>query len=187
MSDQTDIRRPVSASKALVEGEYPFTQEDFRNIAAMLHADAGIALPDSKATLAYSRLAKRLRALGLKTFKDYCALVASQAGVEERQKMLASLTTNVTRFFREPHHFEHLRRKVVEQLGVVATGQLVPRGTQCRLRGAHGVMVWRDGRADRRPALRAAPHVGRPRAPCARARAPPAAAGAAAQSHRTRY
>ena len=44
MSDQADIRRPVSASKNLVEGEYPFTQEDFRNIAAMLHADAGIAL-----------------------------------------------------------------------------------------------------------------------------------------------
>jgi chemotaxis protein methyltransferase CheR len=116
MSDQADIKRPVSGSKNLVEGEYPFTQEDFRNIAAMLHADAGIALPDSKATLAYSRLAKRLRALGLKTFKDYCALVASQAGVEERQKMLASLTTNVTRFFREPHHFDHLKTKVLPDL-----------------------------------------------------------------------
>jgi len=116
MSDQADIKRPVSASKNLVEGEYPFTQEDFRNIAAMLHADAGIALPDSKATLAYSRLAKRLRGLGLKSFKDYCALVASQAGVEERQKMLASLTTNVTRFFREPHHFDHLKTKVLPDL-----------------------------------------------------------------------
>ena len=56
MSDQADTKRPVSGSKNLVEGEYPFTQEDFRNIAAMLHADAGIALPDSKAR---KRLAKR--------------------------------------------------------------------------------------------------------------------------------
>ena len=116
MNDQTDLRRPVSDSKILVEGEYPFTQEDFRTIAAMLIEDAGIALPDSKATLAYSRLAKRLRALGLKNFKDYCALIASPNGVDERRKMLASLTTNVTRFFREPHHFEHLKTRVLPDL-----------------------------------------------------------------------
>ncbi len=100
----------------LVEGEFLFTAEDFRRIAAMIHADAGIALTENKATLVYSRLAKRLRSLGLQSFKDYCSLVAGQDGLDERQQMLAALTTNVTRFFREPHHFEHLKQSVLPPL-----------------------------------------------------------------------
>jgi chemotaxis protein methyltransferase CheR len=100
----------------MVEGEFAFTEADFRKISAMVHGDAGIHLPDAKATLVYSRLAKRLRALGLNSFKDYCALVAGAEGLDERQKMLAALTTNVTRFFREPHHFDHLRDKVLPPL-----------------------------------------------------------------------
>jgi chemotaxis protein methyltransferase CheR len=105
-----------TAEARMVDGEFAFTESDFRKIAAMVHGDAGISLPETKATLVYSRLAKRLRALGLKNFKDYCVLVAGQNGVDERQKMLAALTTNVTRFFREPHHFEHLREKVLPRL-----------------------------------------------------------------------
>jgi chemotaxis protein methyltransferase CheR len=100
----------------LVDGEFLFTAEDFRRIASMIHADAGIALTENKATLVYSRLAKRLRSLGLQSFKDYCALVADKSGLDERQKMLAALTTNVTRFFREPHHFEHLAKSVLPPL-----------------------------------------------------------------------
>ncbi|MGZ6017804.1 MAG: CheR family methyltransferase, partial [Phenylobacterium sp.] len=69
-----------------------------------------------KATLVYSRLAKRLRALGLASFQDYCALVSGHEGLDERQKMLAALTTNVTRFFREPHHFDHLRDRMLPPL-----------------------------------------------------------------------
>ncbi len=101
---------------AIVPGEFLLTQRDFREIAAMIHADAGIALPDSKAALVYSRLAKRLRALGLASFRDYCRLVATSEGLDERQKMLAALTTNVTRFFREPHHFHHLENRVLPPL-----------------------------------------------------------------------
>jgi chemotaxis protein methyltransferase CheR len=100
----------------VVDGEFAFTEADFRRISAMVHGDAGISLPDSKATLVYSRLAKRLRALGLSSFKDYCALVSGADGLDERQKMLAALTTNVTRFFREPHHFDHLRDRVLPPL-----------------------------------------------------------------------
>ncbi|WP_036289400.1 protein-glutamate O-methyltransferase CheR [Methylosinus sp. PW1] len=101
------------ASAPLVPGEFLLTQEDFRRIASILHEDAGIYLPDSKATLVYSRLAKRLRSLGLESFRDYCALIVSEDGVDERQKMMAALTTNVTRFFREPHHFKHLEENVL--------------------------------------------------------------------------
>jgi chemotaxis protein methyltransferase CheR len=102
--------------------EFAFTGEDFRTIAAVLHGDAGIYLPDSKATLVYSRLAKRLRVLGLSSFREYCALIQGQNGVDERQAMLAALTTNVTRFFREPHHFEDLRAKVMPALAAKARG-----------------------------------------------------------------
>jgi len=107
---------PSTAYANMVEGEFAFTEADFKRISAMVHGDAGISLPDAKATLVYSRLAKRLRALGLNSFKEYCALVAGADGVDERQKMLAALTTNVTRFFREPHHFDHLRDKILPPL-----------------------------------------------------------------------
>ena len=90
-------------------GEFSLTAKDFRIIATIMRSDAGIALQENKASLVYSRLAKRLRALGLKSFSDYCALVVSSTGQDEREAMIAALTTNVTRFFREPHHFEHLQ------------------------------------------------------------------------------
>ncbi|MCW8305998.1 protein-glutamate O-methyltransferase [Acidiphilium sp. PA] len=107
----------AAGGRSLIEGgEYRLTAEDFRQISAMIYADAGIAMPDHKATLVYSRLAKRLRALGLKNFSEYCELVGSPTGGDERQEMLAALTTNVTRFYREPHHFEHLRTQILPPL-----------------------------------------------------------------------
>src|SRR6218665_1005171 len=102
--------------ESLVEGEFVFTAEDFRHIAQTLHAHAGIALNEGKAALVYSRLAKRLRALGLSSFRDYCALIEGVDGVDERQAMTAALTTNVTRFYREPHHFDDLRDRVLPPL-----------------------------------------------------------------------
>jgi chemotaxis protein methyltransferase CheR len=109
-------------SPLAVSGAFPFTEKDFREICAMLHEDAGIFLTDAKAPLVYSRLAKRLRALGLESFRDYCALVKSRDGVDERQQMLASLTTNVTKFFRENHHFESLKKLVAARAGAVRKG-----------------------------------------------------------------
>jgi chemotaxis protein methyltransferase CheR len=102
-----------SQGPSLVDGEFAFTAQDFRQIADLLYEQAGISLSESKATLVYSRLAKRLRALGLATFSEYCALVASGEAADERATMLNALTTNVTRFFREPHHFDHLRDQVL--------------------------------------------------------------------------
>ncbi|CAJ0853104.1 Chemotaxis protein methyltransferase [freshwater sediment metagenome] len=95
---------------------FKFTDGDFRQIARILNAEAGIYLSDAKAPFVYSRLTKRLRALGIESFQDYCTLIASNSGDEERRQMIAALTTNVTRFFREPHHFEHFKRNVVERL-----------------------------------------------------------------------
>jgi chemotaxis protein methyltransferase CheR len=103
----------ASASEPLVPGEFNFSRDDFRRIATMIHDDAGIYLPESKAALVYARLAKRLRALQLEAFRDYCEIVETPEGERERQEMLAALTTNVTRFFRESHHFEHLKARVL--------------------------------------------------------------------------
>jgi len=110
-----------SGSKnGLVDGEFLLTAEDFRKIAQILHSHAGIALSEGKAALVYSRLAKRLRTLGLRSFREYCALVEGSDGLDERQAMMAALTTNVTRFFREPHHFDHLREQVMPELAARA-------------------------------------------------------------------
>ncbi|MBP0614157.1 CheR family methyltransferase [Jiella mangrovi] len=92
------------------------TDGDFATIAKLLYEDAGIYLADTKATFVYSRLSKRLRALGLQSFKDYCALVQNSANASERMTMLASLTTNVTHFFREQHHFDYLRNVLLPPL-----------------------------------------------------------------------
>ncbi|WP_420480003.1 CheR family methyltransferase [Brevundimonas sp. FT23028] len=106
----------AAGASSMVEGEFVLTPEDFRHIAHTLHSHAGIALGEGKAALVYSRLAKRLRVLGLRSFREYCALIEGAEGVDERQLMTAALTTNVTRFYREPHHFDHLRDQVMPKL-----------------------------------------------------------------------
>lgn len=107
-------------TESLVDGEFVLTAEDFHKISAVIHAHAGIALAETKAALVYSRLARRLRLLGLESFNDYCALISGAEGLDERQAMLTALTTNVTRFFREPHHFDFLRDRVMPRLAETA-------------------------------------------------------------------
>ncbi len=103
-------------------GEYVLTARNFAHIAGILREHSGIALSEAKATLVYSRLAKRLRKLGLADFDAYCTLIESPEGASEREEMFAALTTNVTRFFREPHHFDHLRDNVLPPLLDAARG-----------------------------------------------------------------
>lgn len=110
----------VRKKSYLVDGEFPLTKDDFRQIADVAYSDAGIDLCEAKASLVYSRLAKRLRTLQLESFTSYCALLHREDGSEERQHMVAALTTNVTRFFREPHHFEHLKTHVLPPLVATA-------------------------------------------------------------------
>ncbi len=105
-----------SDDEVLASGEYPLTRRDLNEIASMIYSDAGIALNDSKASLVYSRLSKHIRNLGLPGFRAYCQLVSSPEGAAERREMLSHLTTNFTRFFRENHHFEHLRDEVLPGL-----------------------------------------------------------------------
>ncbi len=110
------MKQAAHKAEGIVPGEYLLTADDFQRIAGLLHDHAGIHLAETKAALVYARLAKRIRALGLENFRDYCSYVARSDSVDERQKMVAALTTNVTRFFREGHHFDHLKTKVLPPL-----------------------------------------------------------------------
>lgn len=91
---------------------------DFQRVAAVVRAVAGISLSEGKIALVEARLTKRLRALGLTGYRDYCALIEGdhEAGRAEREELITAITTNVTQFFREPHHFEILRSRVLPPL-----------------------------------------------------------------------
>lgn len=93
----------------LVDGEFPMLEEDFAAIASLVYAEAGIRMGEGKTSLVYSRLARRLRALGLSTFSQYVSMVTAKGNEAERGRMIDALTTNFTRFFREEHHFRHLQ------------------------------------------------------------------------------
>jgi chemotaxis protein methyltransferase CheR len=110
------------------DGEFHLSSADFNTIAGILLSEVGISLGENKVNLVYSRLAKRLRALRLTSFRDYCALISGPAGEKERGEMIAALTTNVTRFFREPHHFEHLKTEILP-----AALQFAKKGGRVRL------------------------------------------------------
>ena len=95
--------------------EFPFSDREFDKIAKRLYEEAGIDMPRAKEPLVYSRLAKRIRQLGLTGFPDYIALIENPGG-DEIEHMLVALTTNVTRYFREPHHFDDLARVIMPAL-----------------------------------------------------------------------
>lgn len=92
--------------------EFAFSERDFKRVCQLIYQRAGIALADSKRDMVYSRLSRRLRTLGLTTFDEYLNFLERQGG-DEWESFTNALTTNLTSFFREPHHFEillkHLR------------------------------------------------------------------------------
>ncbi len=94
--------------------EFDFTASDFAYIRQLLKQQAGISLSDAKEDLVYSRLAKRLRITDINSFADYCNQVKQDP--IEMGHLINALTTNLTAFFRENHHFEHLKNRVIPEL-----------------------------------------------------------------------
>jgi len=89
----------------------------FQNIAGIAHREFGLSLPQNKKPLVHSRLSKRVRALGLDDFDTYITSCVGPAAVEgELTNLLSALTTNVTHFFRERHHFELLTNEILPPL-----------------------------------------------------------------------
>ena len=88
--------------------EFAFGHEDFEALRTLVKQLTGINLSDQKRELVYGRLARRLRALQLKSFAEYREVLANDGG-KEIVELCNAITTNLTAFFREPHHFEYLR------------------------------------------------------------------------------
>ena len=103
----------MSQLKPETSKEFNFTKGDFERVRALIYQRAGISLAESKQEMVYSRLARRLRATGIVSFGRYLdELEAGRLG-EEWESFTNALTTNLTSFFREAHHFpllaEHLK------------------------------------------------------------------------------
>ncbi len=93
--------------------EFSFSSADFERVRKLIYQHAGISLSPVKQDMVYSRLARRLRATGTNTFGEYLDLL-ERGGADEWERFVNSLTTNLTSFFREPHHFpllaDHLNK-----------------------------------------------------------------------------
>ncbi|MBB3179109.1 CheR family methyltransferase [Variovorax sp. Sphag1AA] len=94
--------------------EFLFTDSDFAKVRTLIHRRAGIALGEQKRQMVYSRLSRRLRELRLPEFSAYLEMLEATQDGDEWQSFINSLTTNLTSFFREAHHFpvlaEHVRK-----------------------------------------------------------------------------
>ena len=91
--------------------EFAFGEEDFQALRALVKSVTGIHLSDQKRELVYGRLTRRLRALQLRTFAEYRERL--KGDVQELAELCNAITTNLTSFFREPHHFQYLREHVL--------------------------------------------------------------------------
>lgn len=95
----------MSLSTGMQGREFAWTDADFDRVQAMIYKRAGISLHDGKHAMVYSRLSRRLRETGYDSFRDYLGWLES-AESPEWQEFVNALTTNLTSFFREHHHFE---------------------------------------------------------------------------------
>ena len=130
----------MAASPALADpfpagsgkGDLIFTDQDFARIAAYAYREFGLSLQSSKKDLVYSRLVRRVRHLNLPDFAAYCTLLETPEGASEHDSVVSALTTNVTHFFREGHHFDLLAEQVLK-----------PRLT--RLKARERLRIWSAG------------------------------------------
>lgn len=97
------------ANREEAERQFSFTRRDFQKIRDLIYTRAGITLADNKRDMVYNRIVKRVRLFGLKDFSSYLAMLETDADQAEWEHFTNALTTNLTAFFREAHHFEILQ------------------------------------------------------------------------------
>jgi chemotaxis protein methyltransferase CheR len=124
----SQLRDALAAPRAR---EFVFSNDDFEALRRLVKELTGINLTDQKRELVYGRLARRLRALHLKTFAEYRDLLAGDGG-KEIGEFCNAITTNLTSFFRESHHFDYLREQLLQ-------ARAAERGASRRLR------IWSAG------------------------------------------
>lgn len=98
------------------EREFLFTNTDFKFIRDLVAERTGIMLSENKRDLVYGRLSRRLRELEMSNFRDYCKLLEKGHDEEEMVQFVNAITTNLTSFFREDHHFEYLGKTLLPSL-----------------------------------------------------------------------
>ena len=106
------------------EREFTFTPKDFQFIRKLVAEQTGIALSEAKTHMVYSRLSRRLRSLNIPTFAQYCDYLTGDNS-EELTHFINAITTNLTAFFRENHHFEHLAHTLLPELFATKTKRRV--------------------------------------------------------------
>lgn len=92
------------------------TRDDMGFIAKLVYEHAGIVIREHKEAMTRGRLARRVKALGLGSVAEYCAFLKTPGAVSEIPELINAVTTNHTAFFRERHHFDHLRKDVLPKL-----------------------------------------------------------------------
>ena len=97
-----------------VRREFDFSDKDFRAIVDIVKEKTGIQLADHKRNMVYSRMAKRLRELKFDSFERYLTFLNGDGGDSEMGSFINAITTNLTSFFREGHHFDHLKKHLKE-------------------------------------------------------------------------
>ncbi len=95
--------------------EFEFTDKDFQRVRKLVLEHTGICLSELKHDMVYSRLAKRIRLLRLGSFKEYLDLLEAPSS-EEMGEFVNAITTNLTSFFREQHHFDYLKQTLLPEL-----------------------------------------------------------------------
>jgi len=105
----------ATASAPSDSREFEFADRDFRRVCELIYQRVGIALAPAKRDMVYGRLSRRLRVLGLRSFREYLDQLEGGAMEEEWESFTNALTTNLTAFFREPHHFERLREELLRR------------------------------------------------------------------------
>ena len=88
--------------------EFALSNEEFKKLTSLVYSLTGIVLGDHKKDMVYGRLARRLRELGMRSFSQYCQLLDSSQSDQETGYLVNAITTNLTKFYRESHHFESL-------------------------------------------------------------------------------
>ena len=112
--------------------EFSFSEKNFNFLRKISNSHTGIVVSDDKMDMFYSRLSRRVRALGLSDFDQYCELIKNDRNEQELPEFLNSITTNLTAFFRENHHFDFLKSTAIPEI--------MQRNAQ-----SHSLRIWSAG------------------------------------------
>jgi len=93
--------------------EFAYTRKDFDHLCQLVDRHTGIQLAAGKEDMLYGRLSRRIRKVGLSSFKDYIRLLERDEESDEFGEFINSVTTNLTSFFRESHHFDYLKKTLL--------------------------------------------------------------------------